>query len=203
MPNNLSGMHRNSLPSTPYVCRAKQAQAHLGPAPSVDGEEATIWYFAYGSNMNKKVFQGRRLIKPAESVAAVLPGWQLTFNQPGLPFIEPAFAAVERKEDAPAAATANGSAMASSTSGGVNAADGGNGVAHAAPDVHGVAYRITPSQWAYVLETEGGSTKKGSESGYSVVEAGAVDYEGRQLTVLTLSVPPHLKARLKASSFAG
>jgi hypothetical protein len=35
--------------------------------------------------MNKSVFQGRRMIKPAESVAAVLPGYRLAFNMPGEP----------------------------------------------------------------------------------------------------------------------
>ena len=177
-----------------------------------------MWYFAFGSNINKKVFEGRRRIKPAESVPAVLPGWRLAFSQPGLPYAEPAFAAVERVEEG-------------------GASDGAP-----APEVHGVAHRITPAQvrrpartgnrpheplppagrrrcarggsrassaplpqWAYVLETEGGSGGKEKEGGhaYTVVEAEAVDYQGRQLGVLTLTVTPAIKARLKVCHPSG
>lgn len=101
--------------------RRSNAEAHFRPAPAeVDGEEATIWYFAFGSNINKKVFEGRRRIKPADSLPAVLPGWRLEFNQPGLPYTEPAFAAVERQPEA-----SNGEKQM---------------------DVHGIAHRITPTQ---------------------------------------------------------
>lgn len=146
-------------------------------------------YFAYGSNMHKSVFQGRRMIKPAESLPAVLPGWRLTFNQPGLPYSEPAFAAVE-----PVIA-----------SGGANGAHGGSAASseqqqrRQQPEVHGVVHRITPSQWNYVLETEGASSQdEKSESGYRVVTATAVAYDGTELPgVMTLSVHEKTKARLR------
>ena len=64
------------------------------------------------------------------------------------------------------------------------------------PALPGVAHRITPSQWRYVLETEGASGQ-GDDHGYSVVSAAAVTYDGRQLPVLTLTVPPKIKARLQ------
>jgi hypothetical protein len=111
------------------------------------------------------------MISPAESVPAVLPGWRLEFSQPGLPYAEPAFAAVERQPEA----------------------DGGG---ERQLDVHGVAHRITPSQWAYVLETEGGSGGK-EDHAYQVVEARAESYDGRELGVVTLSVSPRVKARLQ------
>lgn len=85
-----------------------------------------VFYFAFGSNINKKVFEGRRRIRPAESVPAVLPHWVLKFSQPGLPYSEPAFAAVE---PAPAPSTTSTSAASCGL-----------------PDVHGVVHRITPSQ---------------------------------------------------------
>lgn len=58
-------------------------------------ETASVWVFAFGSNMKKSVLEGRRMIKPAESVAAVLPDYMLTFQQPGLPYREPGFATIE------------------------------------------------------------------------------------------------------------
>lgn len=84
-----------------------------------------MWCFAYGSNMNKAVLQGRRMIKPAESVAAICPGYKLSFQQPGLPYREPGFATVEPLGP-----------------------EGGQ-------VCHGVAHRITPTEWRYYLETEG------------------------------------------------
>lgn len=138
--------------------------------------------------MNKKVLSGRRMIKPAASLPAVLPGWQLTFSQLGLPYTEPGFAAVERQ---PAAATAE-------------AANGGAAPPPSArqrrPDVHGVLHRITPSQWAYVLETEGASKEDSEDGGYAVVTTTAVTYDGKQVEgVKTLTVPARIKQRLQVS----
>jgi hypothetical protein len=146
-----------------------------------------VLYFAYGSNMHKSVFQGRRMIKPAESLPAKLPGWRLTFNQPGLPYSEPAFAAVEPVIASGAANGANGSSTVSSEQ------------QQQQPEVHGVVHRITPSQWNYVLETEGASSQdEKSESGYRVVKATAVAYDGTELPgVMTLSVHEKTKARLR------
>lgn len=50
-----------------------------------------VYNFAYGSNMNHAVLTGRRKICPAESIPAVLSGWQLTFDLRGIPAVEPAF----------------------------------------------------------------------------------------------------------------
>jgi cation transport regulator ChaC len=44
----------------------------------VDG----LWYFAYGSNMQRATFVTRRGMRPQRSVAARLPGYRLTFDLP-------------------------------------------------------------------------------------------------------------------------
>ena len=44
-----------------------------------------IWHFAYGSNMNKEVFEGRRRMRPREARVARLPGYRLRFNLDGRP----------------------------------------------------------------------------------------------------------------------
>ena len=53
------------------------------------------WYFGYGSNMNSKVFQGRRAMRPTKIERAVLRDYRLVFNQPGIPWLEPSFANIE------------------------------------------------------------------------------------------------------------
>ncbi|KAL4434298.1 hypothetical protein ABPG75_000739 [Micractinium tetrahymenae] len=185
---------------------SKQAEAHLGPAPASEasGEAANVWYFAYGSNMNKKVFSGRRMIQPAESLPAVLQGWQLTFSQLGLPYAEPGFAAVEPQPEALAADAANGSSSSGGghgSSGNGSESNGASRAQHAQrrrPDVHGVLHRITPSQWCYVLETEGASQEDSEDGGYAVVTATAVTYDGKEVQgVKTLTVPARIKQRLQ------
>lgn len=71
------------------------------------------------------------------------------------------------------------------------------------PSPPGVVHRITPSQWRYVLETEGASGEDNEDHGYRVVQAAATTYDGRQLQVVTLTVPPKIKARLQVSRAAG
>ena len=128
------------------------------------------------------------MIRPAESVPGILHGYQLVFKQPGLPFREPAFASVEpgTSSDGSAAGAEVLDAPVAGSPGRLtrarlrqqqqqeNGATNGTAVAAAAsapaqlerPDVHGVLHRITPSEWAYVLETEGGSNNQSEEHGY-------------------------------------
>jgi hypothetical protein len=45
---------------------------------------STIWYFAYGSNLQSATLRGRRGIEVFRSVAVRAPGWRLVFDKPGL-----------------------------------------------------------------------------------------------------------------------
>lgn len=58
----------------------------------------TDWYFAYGANMATRVLT-RRGISAIESHAACLAGHRLVFEEPGIPFLEPAFASLREAED--------------------------------------------------------------------------------------------------------
>ena len=93
-------------------------------------------YFAYGSNVNTKTMNGTRGITPSAAYPAVLPGYELVFNVPGLPFVEPAFASVRRvvgkTDDAPSKGR----------------------FARFATETHGVAYVVTDEQWRTILRTE-------------------------------------------------
>lgn len=92
-------------------------------------ERGAVLYFAYGSNMNVKTFQGMRAMKPTRSIAVVLRGYELAFNVPGVPYVEPAFASVrEARADA---------------------------TARFERECHGVAHKITSDEWEYLVRTEG------------------------------------------------
>jgi len=54
---------------------------------------ATAWNFAFGANMDRGTRE-RRGLDPAAIAPACLVGWELAFSLPGVPFAEPAFAAV-------------------------------------------------------------------------------------------------------------
>ncbi|KAL0484498.1 gamma-glutamyl cyclotransferase domain-containing protein [Acrasis kona] len=89
-----------------------------------------VWYLAYGSNMNSKVFKGRRQIKPMQSMAARVPGWTLDFHLPSMPYFEPGMACVHRIEEG-----------------------------EDAQELHGVLYEVTADDYAHIRRTEGGGYK--------------------------------------------
>ena len=187
----LANCHRSSS-----GCRL--AAAGTAPPTPPAGEEADIWYYAFGSNINKKVFEGRRMIKPAESSPAVLPGYRLCFNMPGMPYREPGFGSVEPIPAASAGAGQNGShgGGGSSAANGVGAARAPASSPWEEQEVHGVAHRVTPTEWAYILETEGAAVR-GSEYGYGVVDVEVVCYDGRRLPAFTLMAQPKTVAQLQ------
>jgi len=45
---------------------------------------STVWYFAYGSNLQSATLRGRRGIAVLRSLAMRAPGWRLVFDKPGL-----------------------------------------------------------------------------------------------------------------------
>ncbi|MCW5893166.1 MAG: gamma-glutamylcyclotransferase [bacterium] len=51
-----------------------------------------IWYFAYGSNMQRETFCGRRGIVCERAVPVRVPGWRVVFDKPPLLPIGEAFA---------------------------------------------------------------------------------------------------------------
>lgn len=75
-----------------------------------------------GQNSNVTTFRS-----PKESIPAKLPGWRLTYDYRGMPFVEPAFADIEPLT--PGDTT---------------------------PEVQGVCHQITMKEWEGIVATEGG-----------------------------------------------
>ena len=61
-------------------------------------DEFLVNYFAYGSNVGSKTFSTRRNIQPKRVQNGKILDYQLSFNVPGVPFLEPAFASVTRQK---------------------------------------------------------------------------------------------------------
>jgi Gamma-glutamyl cyclotransferase, AIG2-like len=59
-------------------------------------EAFQVRYFAYGSNCYPNTMKLLRQIDCLDSSAAILPGYKLRFNIPGIPAVEPSWACVEK-----------------------------------------------------------------------------------------------------------
>lgn len=70
------------------------------PDESVPHEKSVL-YLAYGSNLAAETFLGKRGIKPLSQINVVVPDLKLTFDLPGLPYVEPCFAATRYRHATP------------------------------------------------------------------------------------------------------
>lgn len=61
----------------------------------LEKKEQTVLYLAYGSNLSVETFRGRRGIRPLSQVNVYVPELRLTFDLPGVPYIEPCFAGTQ------------------------------------------------------------------------------------------------------------
>jgi hypothetical protein len=66
-----AGSERSAVPPATF-------EAARGERSDSEG----FWYFAYGSNMQRETFLGRRGMRPVKSVCARLDGWRLCFDLP-------------------------------------------------------------------------------------------------------------------------
>lgn len=97
------------------------------------------WYLAYGSNLSAAGFVVKRNITPLDTKVVVVDGLSLTFNNPGVPYIEPRFANCTFA-DPPAEAWSPGDAWIGDSS------------------LMGVAYLLSPADFLTILRSEGGGT---------------------------------------------
>lgn len=61
-------------------------------SPASLEKHETFLYLAYGSNLCKETFRGVRGIKPISQINVIVPTLRLTFDLPGIPYVEPCFA---------------------------------------------------------------------------------------------------------------
>ncbi|GAP83392.1 putative gliotoxin biosynthesis protein [Rosellinia necatrix] len=83
----------SSIPRTSPE-RLAQASADGGDdaGEKKEEEEKTILYLAYGSNLCAETFLGMRKIRPLSQINVSAPAFDLCFDLPGIPYMEPRFA---------------------------------------------------------------------------------------------------------------
>ncbi|GES58729.1 gliotoxin biosynthesis protein GliK [Aspergillus terreus] len=118
-----------------------------------DTPEKTVLYLAYGSNLAAETFLGMRGIKPLSQINVVVPSLRLTFDLPGVPYVEPCFAATQFRNqprddadedlDEKALASENAPLLSSQNT-------------QADRPLIGVVYEVTLEDYATIIATEGG-----------------------------------------------
>lgn len=115
----------------------------------------TIFYLAYGSNLCFDTFQRRRGIRPLSQANVLVPELVLTFDLPGLPFLEPCFANTKyRTFESPASPSPQQqqqqySSLAQLSSKDYHKTRWQRGLV-------GVVYEVTTADYAKIIATEGG-----------------------------------------------
>ena len=132
---------------------------------------ATVLYLAYGSNLCNETFRGRRKISPISAMNVLVPSLVLTFDLPGMPYIEPCFANTRYRSGDYSSSTANpeGSLETSDTIGVPSKNDERSSLL--TPETAtlssatrwkkpmvGVVYEVTTSDFAHIIATEGGGS---------------------------------------------
>ncbi len=114
----------------------------------------TVLYLAYGSNLCAQTFQGKRGIKPIAQMNVVVPKLVLTFDLPGIPYVEPCFGNTRYRDETDSEAYQ-----------GTNLEKAPLLAAQRSTEYHknrwhkglvGVVYEVTIKDFAHIIATEGG-----------------------------------------------
>ena len=138
---------------TQYSVPSSAASIGLSLADATLAEDGSVWNFAFGANLSRRILTGRRRIEPLESMPAVVYGWELSFDYQGLPFLEPGFGTLRK----------------------VTGMRDGNELDHRVC-VHGVVHRMTAADYQQLLVTEGGSGRN-DVPGYRAVPVRCCVYQ--------------------------
>lgn len=142
----------NSLDEKPFDLEAPANEA----LHELDGKPTpeTVFYLAYGSNLCFETFQKKRGIRPLSQLNVLVPELVLTFDLPGLPFLEPCFANTKyRTPDPPA------SPQEQQKNSSVAVAQFPSKKYHKTrwqKGLVGVVYEVTTADYAKIIATEGG-----------------------------------------------
>ncbi|GJJ77687.1 hypothetical protein EMPS_10046 [Entomortierella parvispora] len=121
------------------------------PAPG------TIWHLSYGSNMCPSVLSGRRKIKPIESRPVIVPGYWLSFDIGGLPFVEPCYASILKMDPARMHQRIYAQFVHDRTKFGQEFVwDETHPEKSYPPVLQGVVHRISEYDWQKIIQSEGG-----------------------------------------------
>ncbi|TAQ87274.1 hypothetical protein B7494_g4385 [Chlorociboria aeruginascens] len=151
------------------------SSSRLETPRSSDEEEKTFLYLAYGSNLSAKTFKGNRGIKPLAAINVHVPSLTLTFDLPGIPYVEPCFA--NSRYSTPSSESTWDKGLV------------------------GVVYEVTPADYRTIIATEGGGASYQDilVPCYPLSNSPTVSPtpSGTPFEAHTLLSPPYLNGRLE------
>lgn len=119
---------------------------------SRDGlDPPTVFYLAYGSNLSAETFQGKRGIRPISQLNVLVPELALTFDIPGIPYLEPCFANTKYRSQKPPEAGSEKSPRLPSSS-----PTRRYDKTRWEKGLVGVVYEVTREDFARIISSEGG-----------------------------------------------
>lgn len=155
-------------PTTPCTSPARLAASWndrtYDPSRSperLDKDDETVLYLAYGSNLSNETFKGNRGIKPISQVNVQVPTLRLTFDLPGIAYLEPCFANSGTRDpdnDPPKNAVAGGVSDEKSPLLGPRTDGKGYHKDSWHKGLIGVVYEVTAKDYAHIIATEGGGS---------------------------------------------
>ncbi|KAK3694372.1 hypothetical protein B0T22DRAFT_452314 [Podospora appendiculata] len=171
----------SALDATPSLFSSGPVAPPSPVAAAAPSKPASVLYLAYGSNLSAETFLGKRGIRPVSKVNVSAPSLRLTFDLPGLPYLEPCFANTAIRKlpgrppppkfppgvpdipHNPPPTTRDGSSQADSTT--TTSSSSSSSSSSALPSrggavwnngLIGVVYEVTPADYAKIIATEGG-----------------------------------------------
>ncbi|KAK1776948.1 hypothetical protein QBC45DRAFT_418058 [Copromyces sp. CBS 386.78] len=158
------------FPDEPILLRrtteAGRSDSDLPPSSSTS---TTVLYLAYGSNMCAETFLGMRKIRPLSQVVVSAPSIRLTFDLPGIPYLEPCFANIALRRlpkkppvvpipplDPPHLPPPGPQPPAKGFSSEESSGSGNGDWSMDTGGLIGVVYEVTAEDYARILATEGG-----------------------------------------------
>jgi hypothetical protein len=120
----------------------------------------TVLYLAYGSNLCNQTFRGKRGIVPLSQVNVQVPSLRLTFDLPGVPYVEPCFANSGLREVDEHGYTVDASSIVEEKSPLLTNHGAKKDYRKNAwkKGLVGVVYEVTAEDYAHIIATEGGGS---------------------------------------------
>ncbi|KAF7118556.1 hypothetical protein CNMCM5793_008086 [Aspergillus hiratsukae] len=146
-----------SLDKDEYLAKKVTSHQVEDTVPS----EKTVLYLAYGSNLSAKTFQGTRGIRPLSQINVVVPSLRLTFDLPGIPYVEPCFAATRRRAHPPKETQiGNVGNIENPADADADASEQSTLLSEEPTSMPlvGVVYEVTVADYAKIIATEGGGS---------------------------------------------
>uniref|UniRef100_A0A7S3VR29 gamma-glutamylcyclotransferase n=1 Tax=Dunaliella tertiolecta TaxID=3047 RepID=A0A7S3VR29_DUNTE len=180
------------MPSVKVRAHADNGRVSLASAPGLEPNAGTVWYFAFGSNMNPKVLTGRRGVKPLSSLPCSVPRFSMGFHCQGYSTVEPFDRALPLESGLQGSTTPPIGSYPNRVQSIKSRSRAQQSRWVYGHTVHGVVHLLSKDDWARVQLSEGilPPFSQVLQVGYQVIRVRCELYDGEWVCADTLSAAP-------------